>query len=152
MSLNGRLFLDPSSAEVEAHRDAHAPDAAPLATTSGNNTAAASSGAEPAPIPSSIVSVAYMPNLRQISSISQSGNSSAKEVNQVRSNEHVLQPCMMLCYPSIWRSTLSLLSSLPQLSQLTHLCVAGCEQLSGLMRDCIIDAAKRKSNDGQANK
>lgn len=53
--------------------------------------------------------LSYMPSLKQITGVTQTGTTSAAQV-----------------------------------TQLTHLCIAGCEQLNGLMRECLVEAAKKK--------
>jgi len=99
IALDGQLLLDPSG-EEEAKWAARAAEAEVEAEADG---AAAAS----APAAASVV-LAYMPNLRQISSITQAGPSTTEQV-----------------------------------TQLTHLCIAGCEQISGLMRDTLVNSAKQ---------
>jgi exosome complex component MTR3 len=96
ISLDQQLYLDPSAAESQQSLDAQsadpsdAPPSAPGVTSAG-------------------LVLAYMPSLKQITGLTQTGTTSAAQV-----------------------------------TQLTHLCIAGCEQLNGLMRECLVEAAKRK--------
>jgi exosome complex component MTR3 len=102
LSLDGGLLLDPSGKEevawaaVAADVDAHS-------DTNGDSSTSAPTA------PTASVLLAYMPNLRQISSITQSGSSTTQQV-----------------------------------TDLTHMCIAGCEQLSGLMRETLVEAAKKQ--------
>ncbi len=95
MSLDGALLLDPSGDEESAWA-AVAADAATDESAAGG-------------APTASVLLAYMPALRQITSITQAGSSTTQQV-----------------------------------TDLTHRCIAGCEQLSGLMRDTLVTAAQKQ--------
>ena len=107
MSLDGSRLLDPSGSEeaawTQAAIDVVSDEAE--AEASGDSSAAAAADASPC----ASVTVAYMPSLRQITSVTQSGSTTAQQV-----------------------------------AQMTRMCVAGCEQLNGLMRECLVEAAKKK--------
>ena len=101
LSLDGALLLDPSATEEESWTAAVSESA-----EQEDDDEVESKDATP---PAASVLLAYMPSLRQISSITQAGSSTTQQV-----------------------------------TKLTHMCIAGCEQLNGLMRDCLVEAAKKK--------
>lgn len=105
LSSEGRAMLDPS-AEEEAEWKEASEEAAAAAASSASDDASA-------PAACASVSLAYMPSLRQITSVTQSGSAPVGEV-----------------------------------SKLTHMCIAGCEQLQGLMKECLMEAAKKKLGAG----
>jgi hypothetical protein len=103
LSLDSALYLDPSGVETQQSLDAQSSD------TSSDTAANSAASAAPPPSSSAMLLLAYMPSLRQITAITQTGTTTASQVQE-----------------------------------LTHLCIAGCEQLNGLMRECLVEAAKKK--------
>ena len=98
LTCEGKAVLDPSEEEEEEWKEASEAGAA----AAGDDSASAAGCAS--------VSLAYLPSLRQISSVTQSGSASVSEV-----------------------------------TKLTHMCIAGCEQLAGLMKECLTEAAKKNA-------
>jgi exosome complex component MTR3 len=97
------LYLDPTTEEAEKNLEAQHAHTNDDEEEDAMGVRAASSAA-------SQLMVTYMPSLRQITSITQTGTSTPH-----------------------------------QLKQLTQLCIAGCEQMNGLMRECLVEAAKKKA-------
>lgn len=101
LSTEGRTLLDPSAEEEAEWAEASAAAASAADHSDASSPPAASCAS---------VSLAYLPSLRQISSVTQAGSAPVGEV-----------------------------------SKLTHMCIAGCEQLQGLMKECLMEDAKKKS-------